>query len=145
MVSCIFKLRPRPLIQCISIALVCTGFAFPSTKARATESEAFDQRLLRLDPATRLEQTCDAELMQRINRDVRHFKADKVVACTCAEPKLGQHSIKALGAAVRSNGEWYRLKYFCRTGPRHLDAQDLRYKTGSKIPHEDWQQRYLYD
>ncbi|TIS12908.1 MAG: DUF930 domain-containing protein, partial [Mesorhizobium sp.] len=42
--------------------------------------------LLKLDPQTRLEQRCDAEVLDRISHDDRKFKADRVVAYAFATP-----------------------------------------------------------
>ena len=71
--------------------------------------------LLKLDPETRLEQRCDAEVLDRITHDDPHFKADRVVAYAFATPEMHKDSIRSPGAAFRSEGEWYKLKFKCKT------------------------------
>lgn len=102
-------------------------------------------QLMKLDPQTRLEQTCDAEVLLRINRDRASFNVEKVVAYTFEEPVVGENSIEAHGAAFRSHGSWYHLAYDCVTGPRHLDAHELHYEIGAKVPKAEWGKYDLYD
>ncbi|PWW02277.1 uncharacterized protein DUF930 [Hoeflea marina] len=99
---------------------------------------------LKLDPATRLEQTCDTEVMRLINRE-ETFNVDKVIAYTFDDTIVRRNAIKAPGAVFRSRGDWYRLSFDCVTGPQHLNARALDYKIGAKIPRSSWQDYYLYD
>jgi hypothetical protein len=114
----------------------------------ATSAAAMDQTLVRqfekLDPATRLEQRCDTEAMDRINKDKTSFRPDKVIAYAFGDPVTGTNAITAKGAVFRSQGEWYRLKFQCTTAPDHIDIKSFKYEIGSKIPHEAWDNHYLY-
>ena len=101
--------------------------------------------LLKLDPQTRLEQRCDAEVLDRISQDNRNYKADRVVAYAFATPEMGPDSIRSPGAAFRSKGEWYRLKFKCQTAPDHMEVTKFRYKIGDQIPKDDWTKYNLYD
>jgi len=101
--------------------------------------------LLKLDPETRLEQRCDAEVLDRITHDDPHYKADRVVAYAFATPEMHQDSIRSPGAAFRSKGEWYRLKFKCLTAPDHMKVLDFRYRIGAQIPKDDWSKYNLYD
>ncbi|WP_410000583.1 DUF930 domain-containing protein [Mesorhizobium sp. SP-1A] len=111
-------------------------------------AEALDSRLraglLKLDPETRLEQRCDAEVLDRITQDNRSFAADRVVAYAFSTPEMNQDSIKSVGAAFRSKGEWYRLKFKCVTAPDHMEVIKLRYRIGDQIPKDDWSKYDLY-
>ncbi|TJW35313.1 MAG: DUF930 domain-containing protein, partial [Mesorhizobium sp.] len=71
--------------------------------------------LLKLDPETRLEQRCDAEVLDRITKDDHKYKADRVVAYAFATPEMSADAIRSPGAAFRSKGQWYRLKFKCQT------------------------------
>jgi hypothetical protein len=115
--------------------------AFP---ANAMES-ALRAGLLKLDPETRLEQRCDAEVLDRITHDDPRYKADRVVAYAFATPEMEKDSIRSPGAAFRSKGEWYRLKFKCLTAPDHMTVLELRYKIGDAVPKEDWAKYNLYD
>lgn len=101
--------------------------------------------LMKLDPQTRLEQRCDAEVLDRITHDDRKFKADRVVAYAFATPEMGTDAIRSPGAAFRSKGQWYRLKFKCQTGPDHMQVLQLRYRIGDEIPETDWAKYNLYD
>lgn len=111
-------------------------------------AHALDARLraglLKLDPQTRLEQRCDAEVLDRINQDDHHYDPDRVVAYAFATPEMGDDAIRSPGAAFRSNGKWYRLKFKCRTAPDHMEVLSFRYRIGDRIPESEWSKYNLY-
>ncbi|MCK8779867.1 DUF930 domain-containing protein [Rhizobium sp. NTR19] len=133
-------MRLKKLIVIAGLAIACSEQA-----ATALTDDKLNGQLLKLDPATRLEQTCDTEVMMRINEENKDFKVDKVIAYSLSEPTVSDNLIKAPGAVLRSHGNWYRLSFLCETGPRHLDAHKLQYQIGPVIPREEWTQYYLYD
>ncbi len=106
---------------------------------------AIKKQLEKLDPATRLEQSCDTEAMSRINKDDTGFKPDKVIAYTFKDPIPSDDKLDAPGAVFRSKGDWYHLSYTCITGPQHMNVRELDYKIGEKVPREKWEKYYLYD
>ncbi|GAB1580535.1 DUF930 domain-containing protein [Phyllobacterium phragmitis] len=101
------------------------------------------KQLMKLDPATRLEQRCDVEAMERIRSDPSRFSPDKVLAYAFAEPVIGTDSIRTSGAAFRSGGKWFHLSFNCKTSPDHLKVLSFQYAIGSAIPESEWQQHYL--
>ncbi|MEI9404059.1 DUF930 domain-containing protein [Mesorhizobium argentiipisi] len=101
--------------------------------------------LMKLDPETRLEQRCDAEVLDQISHDDHNYKADRVVAYAFATPQMSADAIKSSGAAFRSKGQWYRLKFKCQTAPDHMQVLQFRYKIGDEIPESDWSKYNLYD
>ena len=101
--------------------------------------------LLKLDPETRLEQRCDAEVLDRISHDDHNYKADRVVAYAFATPEMKADAIRSPGAAFRSKGQWYRLKFKCETAPDHMEVLQFRYHIGDEIPEADWAKYNLYD
>jgi hypothetical protein len=111
-------------------------------------AHAMDTRLraglLKLDPQTRLEQRCDAEVLDRITHDKTGYAADRVVAYAFATPEMSDNSIKSPGAAFRSKGQWYRLKFKCQTAPDHMKIVQFRYRIGDQIPLSDWSKYNLY-
>lgn len=125
---------------CIA-AMASLTLAFP---ANAMDN-ALRAGLLKLDPQTRLEQRCDAEVLDRITHDDRKYKADRVVAYAFSTPEMSADAIKSPGAAFRSKGQWYRLKFKCQTGPDHMEILQLRYRIGDEIPETDWAKYNLYD
>ncbi len=135
------KLQTRSLLS----LMAAITFASSGTSALALNDERLNGQLLKLDPETRLEQTCDTEVMFRINRDNPKFSVDKVIAYAFGDTISNKNLFKAPGAVMRSRGQWYRLNYVCMTGPRHLDAHELKYEIGPVIPRSKWQKHYLYD
>ncbi|OLP61664.1 hypothetical protein BJF93_08660 [Xaviernesmea oryzae] len=126
----------------ILVSLLATGTSAP---VFALSNERLNGQLMKLDPETRLEQTCDTEVMDQINRERSRFNVDKVIAYTFKDPVIKANLMEAPGAALRSNGRWYRLSFRCQTGPRHLDAHQLDYTLGAEIPRAEWPAHYLYD
>ncbi|MCJ8517379.1 DUF930 domain-containing protein [Rhizobium tarimense] len=103
------------------------------------------KQLKALAPEERREQRCDIEAMKRIADEQKGLKPDKVIAYTFSDPVEEGNSVRAPGAAFRSGGDWYRLKFKCVTGERGLDIRSFHYKVGAKIPRGEWEQYYLYD
>lgn len=128
-------------IRLIPLSLAFVALAWP---AGAMDSH-LRAGLLKLDPQTRLEQRCDAEVLDRISHDDHKYKADRVVAYAFATPQMSADAIKSTGAAFRSNGQWYRLKFKCQTAPDHMQVLQFRYRIGDEIPEADWAKYNLYD
>lgn len=126
-------------IFAVLVPAVCLAFPALAVDAR------IKKQLLALDPAERMEQTCDTEAMARISKEKDKFSADKVIAYTFGDPVVEEDSIKAPGAVFRSKGEWYRLSYECTTGPQHVNVRSLSYRIGDKVPRNQWGEYYLYD
>ncbi|MGX8007591.1 DUF930 domain-containing protein [Mesorhizobium sp. ORM8.1] len=130
-----------PMKKLCLMVLASLTLALP---AKAMDN-ALRAGLLKLDPETRLEQRCDAEVLDRISHDDRSYKADRVVAYAFATPQMSADAIKSSGAAFRSKGQWYRLKFKCQTAPDHMEVLQFRYKIGDEIPESDWAKYNLYD
>ena len=130
-----------PMKTLCMMAIASLTLAFPASAM----DNALRAGLMKLDPQTRLEQRCDAEVLDRITHDDRKFKADRVVAYAFATPEMSADAIRSPGAAFRSKGQWYRLKFKCQTGPDHMEVLQLRYRIGDEIPETDWAKYNLYD
>lgn len=125
----------------LSAVLLVVVSAVPSL---ALDS-AIKRQLNALAPEERLEQRCDIEAMERIAAEQKGMRPDKVIAYTFGEPQVTENSIKAAGAVFRSSGEWYKLKYKCRTSEQNLAIQSFDYRVGEKVPESQWGQYYLYN
>jgi hypothetical protein len=131
-----------------SCAMKTIRIALPVLLAITSSAYAMDSHLraglLKLDPQTRLEQRCDAEILDRITSDDHQYRADHVVAYTFANPETKGDMIRSSGAVFRSKGEWYRLKFKCVTTPDHMDVVQLKYRIGNMVPKDDWTRYNLY-
>jgi len=127
------------------VALLAALIILPA----AMPAMAIDANVLRqlnvLAPEERLEQRCDIEAMERIAKEQKGMKPDKVIAYAFGDPDVTSDSIKAGGAVFRSSGEWNRLRYKCQIAPSTLGIKDFDYKVGEKVPEEQWAKHYLYD
>lgn len=100
--------------------------------------------LKRMDPATRLEQVCDAEAMRRIARENREFRIDRSVVSAMEEPRVKGDTLFGKGAAFRSKGKWYQYAFTCQASPDRLRVLSFEYKLGDEIPEAQWSQHGLY-
>ncbi len=135
-------------MKCMSLVLPASALAgflsfglvvFPSFAMNASEKA----QLEKLDPATRLEQRCDVEAMERITREQGKFSVDKVLAYAFSDPVTKKNSIKADGAAFRSREHWYRLSFVCKTDQDHINIVSFRYDIGDEVPQDQWDRHYL--
>lgn len=135
-------------MKCMSLVLPASALAgflsfglavFPSIAMNASEKA----QLEKLDPATRLEQRCDVEAMERITREQGKFSVDKVLAYAFSDPVTKKNSIKADGAAFRSREHWYRLSFVCKTDQDHINIVSFRYDIGDEVPQDQWDRHYL--
>lgn len=94
--------------------------------------------LRRLDPDTRLEQVCDLEAMDRIAREDKRFRPDRAKSNVTAPPEHLGDTLKASGAAFRSNGRWYALAFVCKGSADHLAVIAFDYRIGDLIPKSRW-------
>lgn len=117
--------------------------------AAASPAAALDPAVVKglrlLDMTTRLEQRCDIEAMDRIARDEKGYRPDRIVAAATADTRMEADEIEAGGAAVRSKGMWYRMSYVCRTSDDHMQVLDFSYEIGEAIPESDWENFGLFD
>lgn len=120
------------------IAAVGIGAA-SSALARSSRTD----QMLKLDPATRVEQRCDARAMGIVGREHKGFRPDEFVAYAFADPVLRGSQIKAPGGAIRSSGKWYRMAYVCETSPDGLDIKSFSYQLGAEVPRSEWDTHYL--
>ena len=120
----------------VTILIATTGTSMAFTALEKAELE-------KLDPATRLEQRCDVEAMERISREQKKFSVDKVLAYAFSDPVAGKNSIRSDGAAFRSNDHWYKLAFVCKTDDEHINIYSFHYKIGEEVPESDWARHYL--
>ncbi|MBV2142258.1 DUF930 domain-containing protein [Falsochrobactrum sp. TDYN1] len=123
-------------LSAFTILIAATGASIAMT---ALEKE----QLEKLDPATRLEQRCDVEAMERISHEQKKFSVDKVLAYAFSDPVAEKNSIRADGAAFRSNDHWYKLAFVCKTDNEHINIYSFHYKIGEEVPESEWANHYL--
>ncbi len=104
----------------------------------AAAETQFERSLLKLAPTERLVQVCDYTAMQRIRKDDRSFRPDRVIADGEKDPTFNKNTVTANGAAFRSRGKWYALTFHCVAAPDNLKVLSFSYKIGGEIPEAKW-------
>ncbi len=99
--------------------------------------------LKKMDPATRFQQRCDVEAMNRIHADHRHLQPDEMVPYAFGQAKVAGNVMVAEGAAFRSHNVWRRLWYRCKTDRAHMNVVSFDYRIGPEVPRDDWSKHYL--
>lgn len=112
-------------------------------RSDTSEPPKRDAAILQLDPATRIEQRCNARAMGEISREHHDLRPDELVAYAFADTHLEGDHITAPGAAVRSAGRWYHLSYQCRTSADGMDIETFSYTLGDEVPREQWTDHFL--
>lgn len=129
------------MIKYLTPIIACLAIASPSFAI----SENIKAQLARLTPEERLEQRCDIEAMEQLGALKSGFAPDRVVSYTFSPADVSNNTVHAKGAAFRSKGQWFRLKYKCTVELKTLDVTDFEFDLGEEIPRSDWQRYYLYD
>lgn len=135
--------HPFPAAVLAAAVLLCAPGAAAARGAhhggaRHSGDGARDAAMLRVDPATRVEQRCNARAMGEISREHAGMRPDELVAYAFADPGTAPAAITAPGGAVRSGGRWYHISYTCHTSADGMDVLDFSYVLGDEVPRDDW-------
>jgi hypothetical protein len=91
-----------------------------------------------LDPATRFEQACGIEAMNRIKKEAAPYRPDRAVTDAASEAKIKGDTMEGEGGAFRSGGKWYQFSFTCKASPDRMNVVSFSYKIGSAIPEGKW-------
>ncbi len=120
----------------LAVSMILLSAAAPAFAAG--KGKGMEAQLLRLDPATRLEQVCDIEAMRQIKRDSNPFRPDRAVLAATSDPQTSGHVIRGSGGAFRSKGKWYNFSFKCEADDDHIKVISFEYKLGDAIPEGQW-------
>jgi hypothetical protein len=109
------------------------------------ERKRIDAEMLRLDPETRVEQRCNARAMGIVRREHWPMNPDEGDVRAFSEPEVNGTEMRAEGAAIRSQGEWYRIAFDCATTANGLDIASFRYSLGASVPKSEWKDHGLVE
>jgi hypothetical protein len=121
---------PRPWRRATQM-LSASALADPKNKSVAP-------KLARVEPKTALEQICDFEAILQIGRIETDFASDAVVAYAMRDTLTSKDLIVADGAAFRSRGRWYNLKFKCKISARQQRVLSFEFEVGEAVPRADW-------
>lgn len=96
-----------------------------------------------LDKRERMLQLCNLEGMQQVSRHGRDFQPDFLVAYAMGDVRMNGQQIIADGAAFRSKGNWFAMRYECGLNPDGQAIADFAFSVGKPVPREQWSARNL--
>lgn len=124
------------------------GWALTISCMISASSFAADNRataMLRgLDPATRFDQACGIEAMNRIKKEAASYRPDRAVTDAVSETKVTGDTMEGSGGAFRSGGKWYQFSFTCKASPDRMKVVLFSYKIGSPIPEGKWDEYGLW-
>lgn len=100
-------------------------------------------RQARADLATfaseeRMVQLCNLEALDQIRKWKAEFQPEQVAPYATADETVKGTPIKAEGAAFRSRGKWYALKFNCELARDGESVVGFEFLVGGQIPRERW-------
>lgn len=129
----------------VVLALAIAAIAVSPALGKDRRQKQLEHALKQLDPATRLEQLCDAEAMKRIGKEHKKvYRPDRSILSALSEPKIKGDTISGDGGAFRSKKKWYRYSFTCKATQDRLHVTDFTYKIGDEIPETQWARHGLY-
>ena len=107
------------------------------------DNHATRDQLRDMEDTERMIQICDLEAMEQIHAWRETFRPERLVAYASEEVTVTSKSVSAEGAAFRSAGQWYALRFDCDLSPDHQEVEGLRFAVGDPIPRDEWETRGL--
>ena len=96
-----------------------------------------------LAPEEQVEQLCNLEAMEQIAAENQRLNPDYLVAYAMSNTRRRGGSFEANGAAFRSNGKWYSLRYACDVSENPLEVAGFSFEIGAEIPRAEWAEHFL--
>lgn len=128
--------EPQPTMIRATAMLSAKALAEPRSKqARET--------LPLLDDTEQMVQLCDLEAMEQVEQWQPNYRPERVVAYARSELAIAGRTVAADGAAFRSKGAWYDLRFECTLSDDSKTVVGFRFLVGDPIPPDDWERLLL--
>ena len=114
-----------------------------SSELADPKNKSVAPKLAGVEPKTALEQICDFEAILQIGRIETDFAPDSVVAYAMRETQTSKDLIVADGAAFRSRGRWYNLRFKCQFSARRQRVIAFEFVVGDAVPRAEWSEHAL--
>ncbi|THA68568.1 DUF930 domain-containing protein [Ensifer adhaerens] len=88
-------------------------------------------------------QLCNLEAMEQVHRWRVDFTPDLLVAYATSDIVLAGRNLRADGAAFRSNGRWFNIKFGCAVAPDIKSVAAFEFQVGDEIPESEWEANFL--
>ncbi|QCI97259.1 DUF930 domain-containing protein [Agrobacterium larrymoorei] len=127
-----------PKTETKSSTFVRASHFYASEVLKNSKSKGTASDLRKLSPEERMIQLCNLEAMEQVSRWKTRIKADFLVSYAMADTRRNGQKITADGAAVRSKGHWYNLKYSCQVAASMEAVDAFEFALGDEIPEAKW-------
>lgn len=91
----------------------------------------------------RMLQLCSIEALEQVASLGDDYTPDLIVSYAMDDVRLKGDTARAPGAAVRSRGQWYNLRFECQVTPDLEHVAAFAFKLGDEIPEAEWESHNL--
>lgn len=119
-------------------AICAASLAMPASAASLEDS--FEK----LPDEERARQVCIVLGIDKIRKDKRVAKADRVKTSIFSQATFANNTVSTKGGAVRSNQQWYHLSFTCHLDSDLKHAKDFTFEVGDIVPEADWEDLGLW-
>lgn len=91
----------------------------------------------------RIVQLCNLEALEQVHRWRVDFTPDLFVAYATSDMVLAGRNLRADGAAFRSKGRWFNIKFGCAVAPDIKSVAAFEFQVGDEIPESEWAANFL--
>jgi hypothetical protein len=86
----------------------------------------------------RVIQLCDLEAISQVHAWNNNLQPDRLVAYAMTDTRVSGKSVQADGAAFRSNGRWYNMRFRCEVTLDRKSVTSFEFVVGDPIPQSEW-------
>ena len=123
----------------VLLTVICAASFMPPAAAASLE-ESFEK----LPDEERARQLCIVLGIDKIRKDKRVAKADRVKTSIFSQASFADNTVSTKGGAVRSNKQWFHLSFTCHLDAELKHAKDFVFEIGSIIPETEWEDLGLW-
>ncbi|WP_168990582.1 DUF930 domain-containing protein [Aureimonas flava] len=139
--------RPTPRNRTLRPATVLLASLLLSIAAPAHALSAREiAEMKQLTPTDRMIQVCFLKLEDRISKETRYRRVDRIVMDAFSRGKVAGRTVRAAGAAFRDRGNWFKLRFRCSVTPDRLHVETVEYQIVSRkpVPRGEWEDHWLF-
>ena len=134
----------KPRFETVSAGAMIQPSVMLSAGALSTpEAEQARLALPTLADYDRRLQLCGLEAMEQIQAWQSTYSPERLVAYAMRDTRLRGDVVIADGAAFRSQGQWYNLRFECEVTQDLGKVVSFRFAVGDQIPYEEWAEHNL--
>ncbi len=91
----------------------------------------------------RMVQLCNLEAMEQVQAARPDVRPERIVAYAMADLAIHGSTVVANGAAFRSAGRWYNLRFTCGLSASGTEVRSFAFLVGVPVPEAEWEAHNL--